>query len=184
MTETTPQEGSEKMEDSQKPLEEASAGESNESPKAEDGASTEAPADGQTESGADSLDELPSWAQNMVRSLRRESANYRTQLQEMRQASVKSESDFEDLKASLVAKERELLRERIGAEHNLPSALRDRLRGETAEELEADAKSVAEFLRPAPGRMEDTSPGGGLDSAARPEFSAEELYKQARALRY
>lgn len=172
------------IQESQQPREEAEANESNESPKASESASKEAPAGGQAEHDAGSVDDLPEWAQNQIRALRRESANYRTQLQETREASVKSESDFEALKASLAEKDRELLRERIGAAHNLPTALRDRLRGETAEELEADAKSVAEFLRPTPGRVEEANPGGGLDSQARPELSAEDLYKQARALRY
>lgn len=120
----------------------------------------------------------------MVRDLRRESGNYRTQLQKVRDAQVKSEEEFSTLQAELAKRDRELVRERVGAQFDLPPALRSRLQGDTEEEILADAKEVAGLFKPASSGFDSTNPSGGLDSHAPPAPSPEDLAAKIRAQRY
>lgn len=57
----------------------------------------------------------------------------------------KSQSELETLKGDLTAKERAIMVRDVAHKFNLPDELRDRLRGDTAEELESDAKGLAKF---------------------------------------
>jgi hypothetical protein len=57
----------------------------------------------------------------------------------------KSNTELEKLRSELAAKDRALLVEKTAQKFNLPTELRDRLRGDTAEELESDAKALAKF---------------------------------------
>lgn len=120
----------------------------------------------------------------MVRDLRRESGNYRTQLQKVRDAQVKTEGEFAALQSELAKREAELVRERVGAQFNLPPALRSRLRGDTEAEILADAKEVAGLFKPAVSGFDSTDPSGGLDSSAPPVESPDELAAKIRAQRY
>lgn len=137
----------------------------------------------QDASEADSVDGLPDWAQKQIKDLRRESANYRTQLQSVKDASVKTDEEFETLKAELAKKDVALVRERIASKHGLPDALRDRLQGETQEDLEADAKAIASLIHSPRQPVDSPSPSGGLDSGSSPALSVEDAVAAARRQR-
>ena len=65
----------------------------------------------------------------------------------------------------------EEIRAEIGEQYNLPAELVDRLGGDTAEEMEADARTLARYL-PAPGG-EDRPLFGGLDPYGPPSISSD-----------
>jgi len=104
-------------------------------------------------------------------------ASIRQQLaDEAKAAKAKSDGDFEQLYQAEIAKrestEKELATERraalfarVATKHNLPETFRERLKGETAEELEADAKELAKHVgvRQAP----DTEGGSGTRTGGR-----------------
>lgn len=119
----------------------------------------------------------------MVRDLRRESGNYRTQLQKVRDAQVKTEEEFTTLKSELAKRDQELVRERVGAQHGLPAELRSRLQGESEAEIAEDAQKVAAFLKPS-GGVSSTNPSGGLNSGSDAVPSTDELAAKIRAQRY
>lgn len=125
--------------------------------------------------------------EDYVKSLRQEAAKYRTQAKDLAEKakaydeyvdSQKSEQEklADQLKTAEQGRadvERELLRMKVASSKNLPGTLVERLRGETVEELEADADSMLEELQqqfvkknsPTPNQTgagivgEDTSPG-------------------------
>lgn len=145
----------------------------------------EAAETGEAEKVTEGLDALDGEAlRRMVRDLRRESGNYRTQLQKVRDAQVKTEEEFTTLQSELAKREAELVRERVGAQFDLPPALRSRLRGDTEAEILADAKEVAGLFKPAVSGFDSTNPSGGLDSSAPPVESPDELAAKIRAQRY
>ena len=90
---------------------------------------------------------------------------------------------YEKRDAEAKEKERELLRVRVASKKGVPSDLVDRLRGETEEELEADADKLIEFIKI------DTSTGNPLHKkggqGTRLDISTmtpEEIRKNANAL--
>lgn len=112
------------------------------------------------------------WLQRERERLGREAANYRRQLREAQAAleGAKTVEEFEaatkDLQSRLAAAERELLVERVANAHKLPQELAELLKGNTKEELEEHAKTLARFVPaasatpPEPDRL-----AGGLDGA-------------------
>jgi hypothetical protein len=111
------------------------------------------------------LDELPDWARKRLTKANAEAANYRTRLREAEQklTGAKTVEEFEaavaDVKAANERLESELLRERVARKFDLPDDLAGRLRGATAEELEADATALQKYATPSP----PASLSGGLD---------------------
>ena len=94
-----------------------------------------------------------------------------TELQKLQVALEKAQAELKAAKLS------ELKRE-IAAKVELPLVFADRLHGETAEELEADAKKIMEALPkvPKPPPVSPTSPGAGAETG--------ETIAQARARIY
>jgi len=113
---------------------------------------------------AQSVGDLPEWAQKLITETRGEAAKYRKE-----RAQAKKEADaaarkqaeeqgefkrlYEEANAKLAEAEQRAqaaelarLKADIGTRLQLPAALIDRLRGETAEELEADAKALLDAL--------------------------------------
>ena len=99
--------------------------------------------------------------EDYVKSLRQEAAKYRTQAKDLAEKakaydeyldSQKSEQEklADQLKQAEEGRaevERELLRMKVASSKNLPGTLVERLRGETVEELEADADNMLEELQ-------------------------------------
>lgn len=131
-----------------------------------------------------SVDELPEWAQQEIRNLRREAGNYRTQYNAVKDAAVKTEEEFNTLKQQLEAKEREFTRERIGADLGLPAELRGRLRGDTEDEIRADAQAVAALIKPSAHHQPPANPSGGLDASSDPTPSPTAAADLIRSRRY
>ena len=98
-------------------------------------------------------------------------AAYEKAEEERRQAELtdlqKAQEKSARLEAELKAKELSILRRDIAAKVELPAVLADRLKGETAEEIEADAKALLETLpkneKKAPS-INPTNPGGATQS--------------------
>ena len=67
-----------------------------------------------------------------------------------------------ELEAELKSAQRSTMQRDAAAKHNLPAELATRLKGETPEELEADAKALAELLpkHKAQPNISPTNPGG------------------------
>ena len=105
---------------------------------------------------------LPEGAQKYIKELRAEAASYRVSLTEVNEklSKAKTPEDFAAATESAKKSQRELLVELVATKNNIPDALRDRLRGETREELEADAKVLATAfsLPPAAADPGDPSP--------------------------
>ncbi|WKU46749.1 hypothetical protein Q3V23_23285 [Streptomyces sp. VNUA116] len=109
-------------------------------------------------------DSLPEWARKELSKARSEAASYRTRLRDAEAAltDAKSPEEFEAALAEVKSQNRELERAvligSVARRFDLPDELASRLRGSTAEELEADAKALQVLLAPqAPGSL-----GGGL----------------------
>ncbi len=125
-------------------------------------AKQDAPADAQSEAVTTQTDdEAKTFDAEYVKSLRHEAAKYRTQAKDLAEKakaydeykeSQKSEQEkladqlkqAEEMKS---AAERELLRMKVASSKNLPNSLVERLRGDTVEELEADADSLLSELK-------------------------------------
>lgn len=71
----------------------------------------------------------------------------------------KAEEARKALEARAEKAEAELLRQRVAYKHNLPPEIAERLRGDTEEELEEDAKSLSELVKAGP--SVDTDAGKG-----------------------
>lgn len=113
---------------------------------------------------AQTVDALPDWAQKTIKELRAENAKRR----KTEQAAAKAAEDAAKKQAEEQGKFKELyetaqtqlaearqqaqaaevarMRARVGAKLQLPDVLIDRLQGDTAEELEADAKTLLEAM--------------------------------------
>lgn len=108
---------------------------------------------------------------------RKESAGYRSRLRDLekRMEGLKStdevQSLLDEVKAENAKAERDLVAENVALKFNLPEKLAHRLSGETREEMEADAKELAEFFG-LESRGNRGNPGGGLrpDSGADADF--------------
>ena len=125
-------------------------------------AKQDAPAEAKSEAVTTQTDEeAKTFDAEYVKSLRHEAAKYRTQAKEMAEKakayddykeSQKSEQEkltdqLKQAEDSKAAAERELLRMRVASSKNLPNSLVERLRGDTVEELEADADSLLGELK-------------------------------------
>jgi hypothetical protein len=116
---------------------------------------------------------LPDWAQKELSRARNEAGKYRTERNDLREKlkDAKTPEDIEAATKEYVSKveelERELARERVAREFSLPNELAERLRGDTEDELKADAKALQKFARPARGGSDD--PKGGLDPSNEPD---------------
>lgn len=102
-----------------------------------------------------------------IKRLRNENAARRVSEKELRERldSAKTPEEVEAAVAEVRKKNEELelqlLRERVARQAQLPEALADRLRGNTEEELRADAAQLAGFAQPV--RQEPRDVQGGLD---------------------
>ncbi|MEU3709003.1 hypothetical protein [Streptomyces catenulae] len=126
---------------------------------------TETPAPGETtepsgeEQPADTPGEnpegaLPEWARKELTKVRGEAASYRTRLRDAEEklSEAKSPEEFEAALAEVKTKNAELERSvlvgSVARRFELPDEFASRLRGDTAEELEADAKALRSLLAP------------------------------------
>jgi len=118
-------------------------------------------------------DELPEWAKTERTQLRAEAANYRTRLREAetKLGEAKTPEEYEaavtDLREQNAKLEKSILVNKVAGKHKLNAVLSDRLRGDTEEELEADAillASTAAFVAPVPEALE-----GGLNPSEDPD---------------
>lgn len=85
--------------------------------------------------------------------------------QEWQKIAENKDNELKTIQAQLKALERKQLQADIAAKIGLPTALATRLQGETAEELEADAKALLETLpkneqKPKSPGLHPTNPGG------------------------
>ena len=134
---------------------------------------------------ATELDELPEWARKKLTKANTEAASYRTRLREaearLSEAKTPEELDaaVADIKAKNTELEHQLLVAQIAHRHELPDDLAARLKGATAEELEADAKSLAKYATGKP----PASLAGGLDPTDDDVFDPVAEARKARAAR-
>lgn len=123
--------------------------------------------------------------ENELSKVRSESAKRRVQVRELSEklAEAKTDEDIQTAVAEYQARvtelEHELLVTKVADKHNIPEALRDRLRGDTAEDLEKDAKFLVQLLGN-PGVDEDDL-RGGLDPS--PDRDDDDAAKQAELVR-
>lgn len=128
----------------------------------------------------DSVDKLPKWAQKLIGDLRQESAGHRKAKTDAERAAAEAariaaeeqgqykplyESEKANREAAEArAKTAELasIKVRIGAKLALPAGLLDRLRGETEEEIEADAKTLLAVI-PKPMAITTNDAGQGVN---------------------
>ena len=144
----------------------------------------------QSEAGSEAPkeDDLPDHWRNELSSARNDAARYRNRLREAEQRleGAKSADEFEaavaEYKTQLANLETDLARERVARKHNLPDDLAARLKGANEEEMEADAKTLAAYIKPSrPAPV--TTPGGGLDPSdsgdidTSPEALAKRFYR-------
>lgn len=110
----------------------------------------------------------PSKALEKIRKLNSEAANLRKRVKEAEGKAADTGEKDDRIKAL----EAENLRIRIGARHGLPDTLIDRLKGDTEEEILADAEKLLELVTPAkrPPTVKPTERlSGGGDPTAEPE---------------
>lgn len=139
-----------------------------EEPKVED-----KPAEGDKPAGADKPEDkdgiksLPEWAQKELTDVRAEAANYRTRLREAEQKLSEAKSPEEvdaaisEMREQNAKLERQILVGKVAQKYELSDLLASRLNGSTEEELEADAKLLAEAMPKATPTPPSLS--GGLD---------------------
>lgn len=101
------------------------------------------PTDEEIEEGGE---ELPTWAREKLTKANAEAANYRTRLRDSEATVASLKEEHVTDKAAIVADNRALLIENVALKNKLPKKLADRLKGDTREEIEADAKELAEFF--------------------------------------
>lgn len=104
---------------------------------------------------------------------------------EKRLGDMKSPEDVEALLQQIreesAAKERALLAENVAVTAGLPSSFAERLKGTTREELEADAKALAELLNPVVSKGTGGSDGrGGLDPSAKADADFDPVAEVAK----
>lgn len=141
---------------------------------------------------SDSVSDLPTWAQDLIRNLRDESASARVEKREAVERAIRETTDkltadhtatvnrLNSELTSLEGKNTELtVKElRLSATLNLgvdgPDALdfADRLRGETAEEIKADAERAKALYRPSDKRTLATDPSQGHGAGSDTENSS------------
>lgn len=114
-----------------------------------------------------------------------EAARYRTRLREVekalegRKTAEEVEELVNNLKSERESAERALLIENVALKHSLPNELAELLRGETREELEKHATTLAKF---APKEEGEQVPPGDLDGGLNPgsDGSDDDLDPRAR----
>ena len=135
----------------------------------EDAPTTEEPQEGAEEQGDEAeVDQFDSAkALDKIRKLNSEAAGLRKRAKEAEEKASTADEDAKKVPA-LVA---ENLRLRVGIKHGLPDAIVDRLKGETEEELLADAQSLLEVLSPSrpPSNRPTPNLRGGTDPTQEPE---------------
>jgi len=109
------------------------------------------------------VDNLPEWAQKIIKDLRTENASRRTKVNTLQEqlSTAKTPEEFATVTTTFNATVLDLERELVTVSFNLPPELAERLQGSTREELEADAKKLQKF---APVKKSRTV-SGGLDPA-------------------
>lgn len=137
----------------------SSTSEETEQPEA---AATEATDDDGNDDG--DHDELPEWGRKQLTKARKDAANYRQRLAEANEklAAAKSTEDFEAVQQELAKVTLALETERIANRHGLPEELRAVLRGDSAEEVEANAALLAKFVT-GTNHVNPDDLSGGLD---------------------
>lgn len=81
-----------------------------------------------------------------------------------------------DAQAELKRSQLAVLQRDAAAKLNLPAELAPRLKGETLEELEADAKELAKLLPKQPPHVTPTNPGGGSGNQETDEQKRRRLF--------
>jgi len=151
----------------------------------------------QPPAAAQSVGDLPEWAKKVVKDLRTENAKHRKAKIEAEKVLAAKESealaqqgkykemwekaDAQRIEAEQRATAAELARIKasISAKHNLPAALADRLRGDTEEELEADALVLLDAM-PRSQPVTQTDGGAGLNgNTPAPGMSEQEVQEMA-----
>ena len=102
---------------------------------------------------ADSLEELPEWARKQITELRRESASYRTERNDLRERLEQAKDNPEDNKKLIEQLQSELretslkaTRLDIARKHNLPESADVLLHGEDADSLSEQAKLLSQLF--------------------------------------
>lgn len=117
-----------------------------------------------------------------------EAANYRTRLREA-EAKLSEAKTPEDIEAAIAEfkqrnaeLERQVALTTVARKYDLPDELAALLKGDTAEEMEAVAKSLQKFVKPAP---TPESLSGGLDPASdEDDFDMTAAVRKARTRRF
>lgn len=114
-------------------------------------------------------DELPEWAKKKIAKVNSEAKGLRDRLKAA-EDKLKNVKDIDEVKTLLTElesdskkAERDLLVENVALKFHLPEKLAKRLSGNTREELEADAKDLAEFAK----GNKEVRLEGGLDPRAK-----------------
>ena len=149
-----------------------------------------------SQAAAESVNDLPDWAQKLIKDTRSEAAKYRKSVQEAEtaakaaeEAKLAEQGEFKALyekaqaelaQAQEAAKAAQLsqLRTQIGTKHSLPQALIDRLQGEDAETIEADALSLLEAI-PQSKPVLSTDSAAGTNGNPTPQYTAEDITRMA-----
>jgi hypothetical protein len=123
----------------------------------------------------------PDKAAERIRKLQSEAKNLRTRAKTAEEKAAGA--DEKDKR--ITSLQSELLRERVGRRLALPDELVDRLRGDTEDELLADAEKLVGLLgKPASGRKPAEQLRGGLDPEKEPEEDPREVARRIRARGY
>jgi len=161
------------------------------------------PAQDATPAGAqaapDSMNDLPDWAQKLIKELRGENASHRkakkqaeTEAEKATRKAAEEQGKYKELYETELAKreaaemqtqmlELDALKSRIAAEVGLPQELASRLAGETEDEIKVDAQTVLAAL-PKTALSNDAIQGTGGIGTQTPTMSDEEI--QEFAARY
>ena len=153
------------------------------------------PAQDATPAGAqaapDSMNDLPDWAQKLIKELRGENASHRkakkqaeTEAEKATRKAAEEQGKYKELYETELAKreaaemqakclELDALKSKVAAEVGLPQELASRLAGETEDEIRADAQVVLAAL-PKMALSNDASQGTGMASTATPAMTEEE----------
>lgn len=141
---------------------------------------------------ADTVDNLPEWAQKLIKELRGENANHRqakkqaeTAAEEAARKAAEEQGKFKELYEKEMAKreaaeaeakrlEQDALKTKVATEVGLPPQLAARLQGETEDELKADAQAVLALL-PKHTLDNDAGRGTGSSGTQTPQMSEEEI---------
>lgn len=140
---------------------------------------TDSPATGP----ANTVDSLPDWAQAIIKDARNEAAKYRTEktkaqkeAEKQAQQQAEQQGEYQKLyeqakmqleEANQIAEQERMARLKATVAHklNLPAALVDRLRGNTEDELAADAQALLDAM-PKPVITTRTDSTNGVNSDA------------------